>query len=638
MTTYLSYDNEYLLDDYLELDALGHHRTQSTRSVQSDVPKTASRGFWLRTRIYRYCSWSTLTLFLLFSVGAALFVYDFVRLYHGANRIQVDQLYGRVSFVMAKSAARMINYHASLTLLTTLPRLCSRMIERGYGRHYRTRWRLTQGTIDWLNDWYIHRHGFHLYFYYQILFWSLVHAVGHVVNLVHFQSSPFNRDTSVSLVVRFFTHPTLFTGLLLLLCLFWILLWAWIRRRGSTRHEVFYACHLIGILLLFSLLFFHGSFCYLSIPIAGETSRYACSPWTSWMWLLPSLVLYVALERGWRAYESHVCYKVVCKNVIEHPSYILEIILHVHGLANIGMGQHILLNFRPISRLQWHPFTVTKSSTLHPNELVLSVHIRVVGDWTSQLWHYFQSHQYEESDKESGFRIDGPFSSSLSSMPKYSTLFLIGGGIGQTPFTSILWNLMLSTLNPYSDEKEVESNHIHYLGIFRGLKSIEWFQRLLIKLEAIEPLKRKLSIRTFITGTLSDVERNTLLLDAADGGNPFESSYDPKAVLDKVSFGRPNLGHLFAQVRQQVLSSSNSTPMTPLGSQRVGVYYCGPTALGQQVQDMCEAQDFIHHEARREGGGGGGDERNDRDRTRNETRTETRSEAVLFEFHQESFH
>lgn len=45
------------------------------------------------------------------------------------------------------------------------------------------------------------------------------------------------------------------------------------------------------------------------------------------------------------------------------------------------VGQYVFLNCPAISRLEWHPFTMTSA----PEEDFFSVHIRLAGDWTEKL-------------------------------------------------------------------------------------------------------------------------------------------------------------------------------------------------------------------------------------------------------------
>lgn len=44
-------------------------------------------------------------------------------------------------------------------------------------------------------------------------------------------------------------------------------------------------------------------------------------------------------------------------------------------------GQYLFLNCPYLSQNEWHPFTITSS----PHQDVLTVHIRVCGDWTGAL-------------------------------------------------------------------------------------------------------------------------------------------------------------------------------------------------------------------------------------------------------------
>lgn len=50
------------------------------------------------------------------------------------------------------------------------------------------------------------------------------------------------------------------------------------------------------------------------------------------------------------------------------------------------VGQYIFINCPSVSRLEWHPFTLTSA----PEEDMFSVHIRSAGDWTENLIKVFQ--------------------------------------------------------------------------------------------------------------------------------------------------------------------------------------------------------------------------------------------------------
>lgn len=64
--------------------------------------------------------------------------------------------------------------------------------------------------------------------------------------------------------------------------------------------------------------------------------------------------------------------------LILHPSKVLEVQIKKENI-NPKAGQYIFISCPEISYLQYHPFTLTSA----PEEDYVSVHMRIVGDWTS---------------------------------------------------------------------------------------------------------------------------------------------------------------------------------------------------------------------------------------------------------------
>lgn len=119
---------------------------------------------------------------------------------------------------------------------------------------------------------------------------------------------------------------------------------------------------------------------------------------------------------------------------------------------------------------EYHPFTLTSA----PHEETLSLHIRAVGPWTSQLrelyteesllelgaypkaWHSiivclcvcvsFYSWSFYDTDNNFLFHpklyLDGPFGEGHQEWIDFEVSVLVGGGIGVTPFASILKDLV----------------------------------------------------------------------------------------------------------------------------------------------------------------------------------------------------
>ena len=56
-------------------------------------------------------------------------------------------------------------------------------------------------------------------------------------------------------------------------------------------------------------------------------------------------------------------------------------------------GQYTFVCVPAVAIHEWHPFTISSA----PGNSVVSVHIRVVGDWTTALWDHLQEHILEVS-------------------------------------------------------------------------------------------------------------------------------------------------------------------------------------------------------------------------------------------------
>lgn len=57
-------------------------------------------------------------------------------------------------------------------------------------------------------------------------------------------------------------------------------------------------------------------------------------------------------------------------------------------LAAHSPGQYTFVNVPAVAVSEWHPFTITSA----PGDPFVSVHIRVVGDWTESLWNTMEAY------------------------------------------------------------------------------------------------------------------------------------------------------------------------------------------------------------------------------------------------------
>jgi len=151
-------------------------------------------------------------------------------------------------------------------------------------------------------------------------------------------------------------------------------------------------------------------------------------------------------ERVLREVRSR--HRTYISKVIQHPSKVMELQIKKEK-TTVRAGQYIFLSCPEISYFQWHPFTLTSA----PEEDYLSVHIRIVGDFTGALAKAcgcdFESKDKVEKVEGGGtpvtpplnkilprVMVDGPFGSASEDFLKYEAVLLVGAGIGVTPFAS----------------------------------------------------------------------------------------------------------------------------------------------------------------------------------------------------------
>ncbi|KAK6239803.1 hypothetical protein QUC31_005272 [Theobroma cacao] len=97
----------------------------------------------------------------------------------------------------------------------------------------------------------------------------------------------------------------------------------------------------------------------------------------------------------------------------------------------------MFLNVAGISKLQWHPFTISSNSRLEPDRL--SVIIKSEGSWSTKLYQMLSSPSSVDRLEVS---IEGPYGPASNHFLRHDTLVMVSGGSGITPFISIIRELI----------------------------------------------------------------------------------------------------------------------------------------------------------------------------------------------------
>ena len=66
----------------------------------------------------------------------------------------------------------------------------------------------------------------------------------------------------------------------------------------------------------------------------------------------------------------------------------LIITMHKTSCVLCSPGQYTFVSVPSVGAHEWHPFTITSA----PGDPYISVHIRVVGDWTEILWNTMEEY------------------------------------------------------------------------------------------------------------------------------------------------------------------------------------------------------------------------------------------------------
>jgi len=407
----------------------------------------------------------------------------------------------------------------------------------------------------------------------SMVVFTVVHIVAHMVNFYRLaMAAPSGTSTGQRIVIfleaNFTTGPGV-TGWIMTAILFIMVFFSIEKRRRAHFEWFWYSHHLF--LVFFLNWQFHGMFCmiqpdrppYCSYLTIGVFWRY---------WIVGGIVW--VYERILRELRSR--HRTYISKVIQHPSKVIELQIK-KDKTTVRAGQYIFLSCPEISYFQWHPFTLTSA----PEEDYISVHIRVVGDFTAALANAVGC----DLDNEKGavvvgtntnpplnrvlprVMVDGPFGSASEDFLKYETVLLVGAGIGVTPFASILKSIWYR-MNNFNNSKPTRLSKVYFTWVIRDYGSAEWFHSLLHAIEEQDTMNR-IEINIYLTAKIKEDDiTNIIVQDVGAEKDAITSLRAP------THFGRPNWDKVFGNI-------ADAHPQTD-----VGVFYCGPTALSKQLHLM----------------------------------------------------
>ena len=226
-------------------------------------------------------------------------------------------------------------------------------------------------------------------------------------------------------------------------------------------------------------------------------------------------------------------------------------------------ADYVFLRIPAIARHEWHPFTISSA----PEHSHLSVHVRALGNWSRALRDLAES----ETGRALTCYVDGPYGSPSAHIFRSRVAVLIGAGIGVTPFASVLDSVVQrangQSLRPTSLE------HAYFFWLNRDQYSFEWFRALLSELEARDQ-RGLLEVHLCMTGAHAGATSLGLEL-AREVMHASGRSDMITGLRTHTHVGRPDWEAMLGRIRDAH------------HSQRVDVYFCGPSGLAKVLAPLC---------------------------------------------------
>ncbi|KAL9245364.1 hypothetical protein vseg_019026 [Gypsophila vaccaria] len=246
-----------------------------------------------------------------------------------------------------------------------------------------------------------------------------------------------------------------------------LILWAatfpCIRRQ---RFEVFFYTHYLYIIFMI-FFFFHVGISYS-------------------FYILPCFFLFV-IDRFVRFLQSRPRVRLLFARSL--PCGVLELNFVKSTTLSYTPTSIIFINIPAISKLQWHPYSITSGSSLENDRL--SAIIKIEGVWTRKLYDMVSTSSIDRLEAS----VEGPYGPVSNHFLRYETLVMISGGSGITPFFSIIRELLFS-----STTTEHKVPKVQLITIFKNSADLAMLSLLLpLSSTTFDLSKLDLQIKAYVT-------------------------------------------------------------------------------------------------------------------------------------------
>eukprot|EP00808_Paulinella_micropora_P003338 g66426.t1 len=451
-----------------------------------------------------------------------------------------------------------------------------------------------------------HALSFHKLIAAMVMMASLAHGFGHFIN---FAVAPFQTLT------LFGTWPWLSGGAICFAMLnIYSTIWEEVK---MAQFEIFWYNH------HWFIVFYAG---ILSHGMDGWQKNF-------WPWFVVPACLYATERymRYWRASQPIILLSCTMMDGV------VSIELAKSGpLADYKEGQYCFVMSPVISRLQWHPFTISsapeqKSVTFHmkccgPGSWTQSLKdylIALVPNGKSQAWLAF-TRQEREPDGTLGPKrrglvygpdgrqlicIDGPHAAPTQHIGEYQTAVVVGAGIGVTPVAATLKAVLFHRWKYSLGRTYPQSAYFVWVCSHRDLFSFRWFVRAIkdaqdeiLHMRQTDPKNmsnKHFHVWAYITSVPKDVKPVTVP-DASDVSFWGQPRAESKMLKAHAPFSEADLYRAMDNPQAQVQEFGDitvtegrpkwSVPFTQIRNTHpgeVGVMFCGNPMIASDLGDAC---------------------------------------------------
>uniref|UniRef100_A0A0K0DSC4 NAD(P)H oxidase (H2O2-forming) n=1 Tax=Strongyloides stercoralis TaxID=6248 RepID=A0A0K0DSC4_STRER len=502
-------------------------------------------------------------IFIFFSINALLFLERFWHYRFEVEHRDLRRVLG-TGIAITRGAAAAISFSMSLILLTVCRNLITVIRVTPIGEYIP----LDSAIV------------FHKIIGYTIAFFSAVHTIGHLVNFYNiatqsqeglqclFQEAVFGSNFAPTVKYWFFGTMTGLTGILIVIIMCIIYIFS-IPSFMHQNYNAFIFTHWLNI-GFYGLTLLHG------LPKLLDSPKF-------WYQMLGPLILFI-IDKIIGMRQQYKQLRIIEAAIL--PSDIIYIQFKRPHSFNFYSGQWVRISCPDISCPfnEDHAFSMAAA----PQSPSLELYIKAVGPWTRQLRSILQDCQANGLPYPT-INLSGPFGDGNQEWTGYDIAVMVGGGIGITPYASILMDLVLN--KPSGRHTNIKCKKVYFLWICPTHKNYEWFVDVLKDVEKLDT-HGILENHIFITQFFHKFDLRTTMLYICE--KHFRTDNNGRSMFTGLRavnhFGRPNFDSFF-----KFLQNKHNNV------EQIGVFSCGPATVNKKIRQSCteanrvrNAPSFVH--------------------------------------------